>query len=639
MLEVFDRKTRRKTAILQNAHSIKESKEINVLHYLEFSLPYNDPKNEYCQPFHYVRYNDGELYRIMDDGVKKSETGDLVYTCEHVLATLLDKVLFGYHIVGNLGVYTKDSIQYILNHQDERNWVLGDCDFKHQFEYGWEQENLLGALFSIPQGFADPYIWTFNTHTYPWVLNLKKLDMNVKPQLYIRNGHNLMDISRDRTRTTVCTRLYPLGYGEGVNQLGIEDVNDGCPYLQSPKEFIDKYGIIERVWVDRRYENAESLKAAAQVMLNELQEPVVAYQASMADLIYNSADVAVEPGAMVRIIDTELGIDKTTVLTAVEVLHGDIQSSTITIASRSTDIASTVADLADRQRIEMTYSQGATQVYSQSLQENADSKNGLEMDFSIPNEMRIINKVLCKVRMESFRTYSKLTSTSSQQSSTSSSGGGSTVSSTSGGGTSKSTDTDGGDSVTSGSGGGTRETTESGGSFNKTSGSVQGISSSNTGSSDGSKGYHTHTYGVGAHTHNVSVGAHTHVVDIPDHKHTVKVPSHSHDFTVPAHSHNVTIPSHSHGFTIPGHSHNIEAGIFRFGSPKSFQVLVNGEVKATFTGSSAEIDLTEYLIDEDSGKITRGSWQSLEILPDDLAYIKVSLMVQGFVQSRGDAVV
>ena len=639
MLEVFDRKTRQRTAILQNAHSIKESKEINVLHYLEFSLPYNDPKNEYCQPFHYVRYNDGELYRIMDDGVKKSETGDLVYTCEHVLATLLDKVLFGYHIVGNLGVYTKDSIQYVLNHQDERNWVLGDCDFKHQFEYGWEQENLLGALFSIPQGFADPYIWTFNTHTYPWVLNLKKLDMNVKPQLYIRNGHNLMDISRDRTRTTVCTRLYPLGYGEGVNQLGIEDVNDGCPYLQSPKEFIDKYGIIERVWVDRRYENAESLKAAAQVMLNELQEPVVAYQASMADLIYNSADAAVEPGAMVRIIDTELGIDKTTVLTAVEVLHGDIQSSTITIANRSTDIASTVADLADRQRIEMTYSQGATQVYSQSLQENADSKNGLEMDFSIPNEMRIINKVLCKVRMESFRTYSKLTSASSQQSSTSSSGGGSTVSSTSGGGTSKSTDTDGGDSVTSDSGGGTRETTESGGSFNKTSGSVQGISSSNTGSSDGSKGYHTHTYGVGAHTHNVSVGAHTHVVDIPDHKHTVKVPSHSHSFSVPAHSHSVTIPAHSHSFTIPGHSHNIEAGIFRFGSPKSFRVLVNGEVKATFTGSSAEIDLTEYLIDENSGKITRGSWQSLEILPDDLAYIKVSLMVQGFVQSRGDAVV
>ena len=144
---------------------------------------------------------------------------------------------------------------------------------------------------------------------------------------------------------------------------------------------------------------------------------------------------------------------------------------------------------------------------------------------------------------------------------------------------------------------------------------------------------------MGAHTHNVSVNGHTHSVEIPNHTHTVKVPNHSHNFTVSSHSHNVTIPPHSHGFTIPGHSHNIEAGIFRFGSPKSFRVLVNGEVKATFTGSSAEIDLTEYLIDEDTGKITRGSWQSLEILPDDLAYIKVSLMVQGFVQSRGDAVV
>lgn len=714
MLEVFDRKTRRKTAILQNAHSIKESKEINVLHYLEFSLPYNDPKNEYCQPFHYVRYNDGELYRIMDDGVKKSETGDLVYTCEHVLATLLDKVLFGYHIVGNLGVYTKDSIQYILNHQDERNWVLGDCDFRHQFEYGWEQENLLGALFSIPQGFADPYIWTFNTHTYPWVLNLKKLDMNVKPQLYIRNGHNLMDISRDRTRTTVCTRLYPLGYGEGVNQLGIEDVNDGCPYLQSPKEFIDKYGIIERVWVDRRYENAESLKAAAQVMLNELQEPVVAYQASMADLIYNSADAAVEPGAMVRIIDTELGIDKTTVLTAVEVVHGDIQSSTITIANRSTDIASTVADLADRQRIEMTYSQGATQVYSQSLQENADSQNGLQMDFSIPNEMRIINKVLCKVRMESFRAYSKTTNTNEQKSytssaggaesftssaggaqsstsmsggemsstsssgggtnSTSSNGGGVSSTSSNGGGASTSTESGGGASKTTESGGGETKTSKAGGKFNKKTGTPQDVTSLKTGAASGS-GSHTHTHGVGTHTHFMDVAGHTHDITFPAHSHQFSVPAHTHDFEVPAHNHSFSIPAHnhsfsvpahshsfnipghthqfnvynhtheftvrdhSHSFVIPGHSHNIEAGIFRFGSPKSFRVLVNGEVKATFTGSSAEIDLTEYLTDKNTGKIARGNWQSLEILPDDLAYIKVSLMVQGFVQSRGDAVV
>lgn len=638
MLEVFDRKTRLRTAILQNAYGIKETKPLNVLHYLEFSLPYNDPKNEYCQPFHYVRHNNGELYRIMDDGVKKSETGDFVYSCEHVLATLLDKVLFGYHIIGNLGVYTRDCIEYVLNHQEEKNWVLGECDFAHQFEYGWEQENLLGALFSIPTNFADSYIWTFNTHAYPWIVNLKRLDLTASPKLYIRNSHNLLDISRDRTRTTVCTRLYPLGYGEGVNQLGITSVNNGCPYLQSPQEYIDKYGIIERVWIDRRYENAESLKAAAQTMLNELQEPVEAYSASMADLLYVADDASTEPGDMVRIIDTELGIDKTTILTEVNVTYGDIQSSTITIANRSTDIASTVADLADRQRIEQTYAQGATQVYSQSLQENADSSNGLVMDFSIPNEMRIINKVLCKVRMESFRTYSKLTSASSQQSSTSADGGGGSVTSAEGGYTRESTSDGGGTSKSTSDGGGSVQASTPNGYVNKKSGNPQGITSANTGLASGS-GQHTHTYGAATHVHYVELANHSHNVTIPKHSHDFTVPEHSHRFTVPEHSHVVTIPVHSHDFTIPGHSHSIEAGIFRFGSPKSFRVLVNGEVKATFTGSSAEIDLTDFLIDEDTGKITRGSWQSLEILPDDLAYIKVSLMVQGFVQSRGDAVV
>lgn len=605
MLEIFDRKTRNRTAILENAFGVNEQKKLNVLHYLSFSLPYDDPKNEYCQPFHYVRYNDGQLYRIMDDGVEKTETGDFSYRCEHVIATLLDKVLFGYHIVGNKGVYTADCIRYVLNRQEEKNWVLGECDFDREFEYGWEQENLLGALFSIPQSFAEPYIWTYDTHVYPWVVSLKKLDISARPGLYIRNSHNLLNIGRERTRTSVCTRLYPLGYGEGVNQLGIAEVNGGIPYLQSPQEYIDKYGIIERVWVDRRYESAETLKAAAQTMLNELQEPVEAYRASMADLVYVGEDAAVEPGVTVRLIDTELGIDHSTILTEVDVTYGDVQSSTITIANRSTDIASTVADLADRQRIEMTYAQGATQIYSQSLQENADSKNGLVMDFSIPNEMRIINKVLCKVRVESFRTYSQVTG----------GGGGFSDTTEDGGGIFESDEvsTLNNDEITT--------TSWAGGKIEYTTPRMQGLDSYNTGAADGSVGMHVHTTGVGNHEHTVNIDPHTHTVPIKPHKHQIK------------------LPEHSHQIEIPEHEHEITAGIFRFGAPKSFKVLVNGAEKAAFESSSEEIDLTDYLIDENTGKISRGNWQSLEIVPDDLAYIKVSLMVQGFVQSRGDAVV
>ena len=96
MIEVFD-KTRRRVAILENAYAASESPKINSVWYFYFSLPYGDSKNEYCKPFYYVRPDGGELYRIMPETLSVSESGGVSYQCEHVLATLIDNVLFGYH--------------------------------------------------------------------------------------------------------------------------------------------------------------------------------------------------------------------------------------------------------------------------------------------------------------------------------------------------------------------------------------------------------------------------------------------------------------------------------------------------------------------------------------------------------------
>ena len=116
------------------------------------------------------------------------------------------------------------------------------------------------------------------------------------------------------------------------------------------------------------------------------------------------------------------------------------------------------------------------------------------------------------------------------------------------------------------------------------------------------------------------------------------VPSHTHQVTVPSHTHSVTIPGHSHTVTIPGHSHQITHGIYKFGHPKGFSLWINGVRQANFLESTAELDITSFLVG--SGKtIPRGSWLSLEVRPDDLAYISIDLVIQGFVQSRGDKTV
>ena len=44
-----------------------------------------------------------------------------------------------------------------------------------------------------------------------------------------------------------------------------------------------------------------------------------------------------------------------------------MERSSLVVANKEASIASSLADMADRQRIEQTYSRGATQIYSQAF--------------------------------------------------------------------------------------------------------------------------------------------------------------------------------------------------------------------------------------------------------------------------------
>ena len=433
--------------------------------------------------------------------------------------------------------------------------------------------------------------------------------------MYVRRQHNMGSFHWGRDPQQVVTRLYPLGYGEGVNQLGIAGVNGGTPYLQSPPHIIEKYGVIQRVWVDRRYEDPESLKAAAQAMLDQLQEPLVSYEVGFQELTQSDYDRA-EVGKRVRVVFPELGESVDTYITELKRNYEDATQSSMVTANRETPIASSLADMADRQRIEQTYAQGATQLYSQALQANCDSRSGAVMDFFIPAEMRIINKVLVKVRMGSFRAYSRSTQSQEARVVSSTSTGDQYSTSSNGGGTSTTSDYGGGSVATSGGGGGVY---------------------TDTGDSGVDVEWETaYTQGAEGHYHGFNrVSSHKHKITLPGHSHDVTIPSHSHSFTPPAHSHSFTIRGHSHDVTVPAHAHDITPGIYEFGNPQRFGVYVNGAKKADFEGRAAELDITKLLLG-DNGMIPRGSWLSLEVRPDDLAYISMDLIIQGFVQSRGD---
>lgn len=638
IIRVYDQRMK-KLAYLQNAYNINYELTLNELWYASFTLPADDPKNIYCQPFNYVEIFDGkeriELFRIMPSRLTRNTKGDIVYQCEHVLATLLDDVLFKYHQIGGTGIRTAQVIRYILDHQLTPRWQLGDCEFERQFEYKWENENLLAALFSVPQPFDEKYRWEFDTMGSIWRIYLRKLPAKFKADIVYRK--NMVEIQKEVDPTSIVTRLYCLGYGEGDNQLGIESVNNGLPYLQANGE-ATTWGIKSSILVDRRFENPETLKAYGQALLNELKNPYKSYSVQAVDLHRKSPDKYEQffPGDIVRIIDKEDNIIED--LPIVKVSKSDITGNPgdirIEIANKNRDIAGSITELQDRARINEVYAQGATNLDSHNFADNCDPNYPAVLKFYVPEETARINKVMLSYEVEAFRAYSKAIK----------GGGGIATSTASGGGVSTSTASGGGatsgpsSKSTTGMDGGVSKNTEytSGGSWDLGgSYSIPDIMSLAGG----------HNHGLTGHNHgnpkNIAQGSHypAHAHGLVPHRHGFSVPEHTHAMphthSIPNHTHGFNVPNHTHNIAVPDHTHDIEYGIYEGPKPSAVVVMVDGEIVPDLGINEFDIDIIPYLSKDGGGKIKRGVFHEIKIIPNTLGRINASVVIQLFVQSRG----
>lgn len=598
-----------KLAYLENAHKIGYELVLNELWTARFRLPADDPKNIYCSPFNLVEIFDGgeriELFRIMPSTLTRDTSGTVEYQCEHVLATLLDDVLFQYHQIGNIGVGTTTVLRYILDRQLIKRWQLGQCEFDRRFEYKWENENLLSALFSVPQPFNEKYRWEFDTTGSTWRINLKQAPTSFKADLTYRK--NMLEIEKEVDPTRIVTRLYCLGYGEGDNQLGIESVNSGLPYLQANGESTT-WGIKSSILVDRRFESPETLKAYGQALLNELKSPYKSYSVRAVDL-YRQNPAKHEkfnPGDLVRITDYE--DDITEVLPIKKVIKNDITGYPgeveIEIANKTRDVASSITELQNRARINEVYAQGATNQIIIPYADNADQNNPARLRIYIPDTMARINKCIINFQVEPFRAYSKAISGGGASTQTSSSGGGGATTSSSGGGT----------STTSGSGGGTNTT-----SSNDSTANYWNLGGSYS-IADVMQVKDGHAHGIVPHNH--------------PHSHSVSIPSHSHSVNVPDHSHNVNIPNHTHSISIPNHTHDLEFGIFQGDIANSVTIKI-GNKTITNAPAGQDIDLIPFLQIDGAGKVQRNTWHTVELVPNQMTRVVANVFMQIFTNSRG----
>lgn len=701
MLDIYNREERKKVAVLENAYQINEYTVLNAVSSLTFSLPSTDPKNDFCLPFSYVRVSgESPLYRLVITGATKGTDKDkLQYEAEHVIATLLDTVIPRTLQYDNLT--TRQVIENLLALQPVKNWRLGDCAFNRFFSYNWSGETLAAAVFSIPKCFDEKYKWEFDTATYPWTLHLRKLDESIKPEYYIREGKNLLALEENADSTTLCTRLWCYGFGEGINQLTFAKINGGKEYVDASPDAIAKYGIIERVWIDRRFEIRENLLARGQTLISSLSKPKASYSVSVADIEKLTHDEMDTPkvGKIVRYKDLQTYI--------LEVTRHIDQDGTdeLIISNEPQDTAGTIAEMAERQHINEVYAQGNTFLYPVNFADNADQTHPAKLRFYVPTEARTINKAVLTWDLESFRAYetgaayggastttskgggaSNQTSSAGGASTQTSSSGGATTSSSGGGGTSTSS---AGGATTSSAGGATTQSSSVNGQATVTSASG-GYQSTTSGASSTKSAGALYTDGIGPsgedlsvmrlrkttetnnhhhlydinhthaieHTHNIIVSGHTHTVTTPSHQHDVSIPNHTHtigDHThqvnIPAHTHTIgnhthelNIPNHTHQVTIPEHTHPVDipahthAMVYGiYEGGKASEVILRIDGN-TVPYATQEMDIVQYLKQDSSGNIQRGAFHTIEIIPNALTRISATLAVQMFIQTEGGGI-
>ncbi|QWH11961.1 hypothetical protein EXW38_11555 [Bacillus mycoides] len=688
LIKLYNKKLQHK-AYLENAFKISYEQQFNAIWTAAFSLPLDDPKNAEIIALDFLEIFDQDkrigMFRIIPKQTVKNENNrTITYKCEHVLATLLSDVLFRYHQLSNYT--TKEVLEYLLRQQEIKHWRLGKCDFVRYFHYSWEHENtILGPIFSVPKPFDEQYAWTWDDsiENYPWTLNLERASNEITGEL--RHRKNLKGITRVDDPLGIITRIYPMGYGEGINQLDITKVNPtGKPYIEAPAHIIEKYGIEKEIWVDRRFENPEVLFNSAQADLNKKCRPKVTYSVDAIDyeLIDPYKIEKYEVGKLVRITDEDFGeIDVRLIKKGKSDVTGNPLDMSLEIGDPLEDLGTTQADLERRQKINEVYSQGSTNILNYSYNDNCDSENPAVVKFYLPDDLVNINTLDLTFETEEFRAYSGVTedggatveSTGGGGAIVASTGaGGGTIQSTGGGGATVQSTGGGGATVgTSSSGGGVSKSTESGG--NSTQTSTNGGGGAYTSESANPTffiysstqlpltevTFENHYHAVEVKNNELS---HSHRVNVPSHSHSVLIPSHSHNFSVPAHDHQITLKDHTHQIVLndhvhqivlndhvhqielkdhthklvlPNHTHEIKHGIYKLSEkPSKVLIKVDGNEVPINSTSVENVNLIPYLSKDGGGKIERGKWHEITITPDKLGRVNANVISRLFIQSR-----
>ncbi|WP_270777839.1 phage tail spike protein, partial [Enterococcus faecalis] len=200
-------------------------------------------------------------------------------------------------------------------------------------------------------------------------------------------------------------RVYPLGAGEGVNQINIKSVNKNIPYVEDVKS-IKEHGLVEYVWVDQRFTVPQALKDNAINMLKKWAQPKISDLLKLTDEPLSIDKL--RQGTVIMINTDDFGsINLRIKKETKQDVFGAPQDIQLELGNLSDDFTTTMSDLKRKQEINETYSQGATNILNYSYQDNCEKAYPAEIEFFLDDDVFHVNTVELTFKTKRYRGYTK----------------------------------------------------------------------------------------------------------------------------------------------------------------------------------------------------------------------------------------
>jgi phage minor structural protein len=330
-------------------------------------------------------------------------------TCESALAYLNDTNTRRWNFTNRTPTQI---LQYLLDAHNakvdtERQIKLGTIEFTNIISIYMNYETTLNTIISKIRNVlgGDMRVQERNGVLY---LDYLKNQGNNK-DIEVRLGYNLKDIVREYDPINIITRIVPLGYGEGINQLDITKVNAGVDYLEDAAA-ISQYGIIEGVVTNKDIQDPNTLKLYAQTRLNESKTPRLTYEQTSLDLsvLPEHENEKYELGDTLHTIIESLAIDTTTrVIERERDLINDPWNVKLTVSTRSTKQSDEITDIKQRNQTLENAPQGSTYIDTFGYAENIDATHRFQLPIWLSPDILNINRVRLHINSQPYRAYER----------------------------------------------------------------------------------------------------------------------------------------------------------------------------------------------------------------------------------------